>query len=208
MSTFKPHRIIENRAAPNCRRVRIFLAEKGIDIPFEQIDIMAGEHFQDKHKNMVGTFRVPVLAFTNGSFLAESIAICRFFEEYIPQRPLFGKTNYEKALVEMWQRRIEFELLWPIAFVLRHGNPKMSVLEKQCLAWSEANKPRVLEGLETLNTQLNESEYVAGSDFSIADITAIVSINFLRTIKVDISSKMESIIRWRENISKRNSMSA
>ena len=69
MSTFKPHRIIENRAAPNCRRVRIFLAEKGIDIPFEQIDIMAGEHFRDKHKNMVGTFRVPVLAFTNGSFL-------------------------------------------------------------------------------------------------------------------------------------------
>ncbi len=207
MSTPKPHRIIENRAAPNCRRVRIFLAEKGIDIPFEQIDIMAGEHFQEKHKDMVGTFRVPVLAFTDGSFITESIAICRFFEEYSPRRPLFGKTDYEKALVEMWQRRVEFELLWPIAFVLRHGNPKMSVLEKQCLAWSEANKPRVLEGLETLNKQLDGNEYVTGPNFSIADITAIVSINFLRTIKVDISPKMGSIIRWRENLSKRISMS-
>ena len=208
MSIIKPHRIIENRAAPNCRRVRIFLAEKGLDIPFEQIDIMAGEHFQAKHKDMVGTFRVPVLAFTDGSFLTESIAICRFFEEYSPQRPLFGKTAYEKALVEMWQRRIEFELLWPIAFVLRHGNPKMSILEKQCLAWSKANEPWVLEGLETLNKQLNGNKYVTGQDFSIADITAIVSINFLRTIKVDISSKMESIIRWKENLSQRSSMSA
>ena len=108
----------------------------------------------------------------------------------------------------MWQRRIEFELLWPIAFVLRHGNPKMSILEKQCLAWSEANKPRVLEGLETLNNQLNGNKYVTGLDFSVADITAIVSINFLRTIKVDISPKMESIMRWKESLSQRSSMSA
>ena len=208
MNVPEPHRIIENRSAPNCRRVRIFLAEKGIHIPFEQIDIMAGEHFQSKHKDMIGTFRVPVLAFKDGSFLTESIAICRFFEEYSPQRPLFGKTQYEKALVEMWQRRIEFELLWPIAFVLRHGNPKMSILEKQCSAWSEANKPRVLEGLETLNNQLNGNKYVTGLDFSVADITAIVSINFLRTIKVDISPKMESIIRWKESLSQRSSMSA
>ena len=208
MDGSKPHRIIENRAAPNCRRVRIFLAEKGIDIPFEQIDIMAGEHFEDKHKGIVGTFRVPVLAFTDGSFLTESIAICRFFEEYNPERPLFGKTEYEKAVVEMWQRRMEFELLWPIAFVLRHGNPKMSILEKQCLAWSEANKPRVLEGLEILDKQLNGNKFVAGPDFSVADITAIVSINFLRTIKIEVSPKMDSILRWKENLSKRSSMGA
>lgn len=204
----EPLRIIENRLAPNCRRVRIFLAEKGIEVPFEQIDIMAGEHFKRSYIEKVGTYRVPALALSDGSFLTESIAICRFFECYGSSNLLFGSSQFEKSLIEMWQRRMEFELLWPIAFVLRHGNPKMQVLEEQCLAWSEANRPRVLYGLETLNHQLVNNEFVSGKSFSIADITAIVAINFLRTIKVDIPSSMGNILRWKENISSRSSMKA
>ena len=208
MNQTKGLRILENRAAPNCRRVRIFLAEKGIEVPFEQIDIMAGDHFKKDYVEKVGTFRVPALELSNGSFLTESIAICRFFENEKKENPLFGKTNLELSVVEMWHRRMEFELLWPIAFVLRHGNPKMKILEDQCVSWSEANKPRVLIGLETLNKQLSNNKYIAGDDFSIVDITAIVAVNFLRTIRVEIPAHMKFLLNWKDIVSQRSSMTA
>ena len=85
MERIKALRIIENRAAPNCRRVRIFLAEKGIGIPYDQIDIMAGDHFKTEYREKVGTYRVPVLELSDGSFLTESIAICRFLKWKIPK---------------------------------------------------------------------------------------------------------------------------
>ena len=201
-------KIIETRAAPNCRRVRIFLAEKGIDVPFEQINIMSGEHFNESHINKVGTFRVPVLELSNGLFLSESIAICRYFENENPKIPLFGRTRLEQAIVEMWQRRVEYELLWPIAFVLRHGNPKMAILEEQCEAWSVANKPRVIDGLKMLNQRVTYNRYVCGKDFTVADITSIVALDFLKTIKLEIPSSMEPLLNWKEVISQRSSMNA
>ena len=208
MDRIKPLRIIENRAAPNCRRVRIFLAEKGIEIPYDQIDIMAGDHFKTEYREKVGTYRVPVLELSDGSFLTESIAICRFFEMENPEIPLFGRTQLEVSLVEMWQRRMEFELLWPIAFVLRHGNPKMTVLEDQCEAWSVANRPRVLVGLETLNKQLTHNQFIVGPNFSVADITAIVAVNFLRTIRVEIPEHLEFLLNWKSTVSQRSSIGA
>ena len=152
----EPVLLIDCRPAPNPRRVRMFLAEKGLALPTEQVDIMAGEQFR-AHAARVGTHHVPALLLEDGRCLTESVAICRYIEALTPEPNLMGRDPLEAAEIEMWQRRVEFQLLQPIAFVLRHGNPKMAVMEDQCPEWAEANRPRVLDGLAWLDARLGRA---------------------------------------------------
>ncbi|MBB5514430.1 glutathione S-transferase [Rubricella aquisinus] len=170
--------------APNPRRVRLFLAEKRLSLPTEVVTIMDGSHFRPEYRDKVGSFHVPALGLSDGTILTETVAICRYIEALHPEPNLMGTDPLEKAVVEMWGRRVEFQLLLPIAQVLRHGNPAMAVLENpQCPEWAEVNRPRVVAALDWLEGILAQTPYIAGQRFTIADITALVAVEFMRAIR-------------------------
>lgn len=202
-------KIIESPRAPNPRRVRIFLAEKGIEVPFEELDLMAGDLKSPEFTALNPYQRVPVLVLDDGTVIAESVAICRYFEEIQPEPALFGRGAVGKALVEMWQRRAELGLMQSVAHVLRHLNPKMAHLEvPQVPAWGEANKPKVLENLAILDNRLAESRFLAGEEFSIADITAFVAASFLRAAKLELPAGLGNLERWLAELNGRPSARA
>lgn len=200
-------RIIETHRAPNPRRVEIFLAEKGITVAREQRDLMAGELKSDEFTALNPWQRVPVLILDDGSVITESVAICRYFEELQPDPPLFGKGPLGRAQVEMWQRRVELGLFNAVASVFRHLHPKMAVNEvPQVAAWGEANRAKVAEELERLNSRLASSRHLAGDEFSIADITALVAIDFMRAARVDMPAGLDGIARWYADVASRPSV--
>jgi len=189
-------KIIEDSRAPNPRRVRIFLAEKDIEIPFEQIEIMKGEHKTPEFTSRNPMQRVPILVLESGTVISESVAICRYFEELEPEPPLMGKDPLDKARVEMWNRRMEFNLLYPIAQIFRHTHPAMAPWEvPQVPDWAEANRPRVSETLELLDKELAGRPFIAGPRFSIADITAKVAIDFMRPARIEWPEGLDNLRR-------------
>jgi glutathione S-transferase len=190
--------------APNPRRVRIFLAEKGIALPTEAIDLGAMAHKSLAFRAINPLQRLPALILDDGTAIAESIAICRYIEALHPAPPLFGEGAREQALVEMWQRRVELHLLAPVSQVFRHLHPAMAALEvPQVGAWGEANKPRVLEFLDFLDRELEDRPYVAGPRFSVADITAVVAIDFMKPAKLAVPDGLARLRRWYDAVSSR-----
>ncbi len=149
-------KIVETRTAPNPRRVRIFLAEKGIEVPYEEVDIIKG--LKTPEFTRLNPFqRVPVLVLDDGTSIAETMAICRYFEETKPEPALFGKGAKQRAVVEMWNRRMELGLLACVAQAFRHLHPAAAQLEvPQVPAWGEANKPRAQEILQIMDQELGK----------------------------------------------------
>lgn len=195
--------------APNPRRVNIFLAEKGIDVPTRELNIPAKEHLTDEIEALNPVQTLPILVLDDGTAISESIAICRYFEELHPEPPLMGTTPLEKATIEMWQRRMELNLINPIAAVFRHSHPAMAELEvPQVKEWSEANRPRVLKGLEMLDAQLGKNQYVAGDRYTIADITALVGVDFTKMGRIEVPENLTNLARWRAEVSARPSAKA
>src|SRR5215831_17425312 len=144
-------RIVETKAAPNPRRVRIFLAEKGIELAFEEVDLMRGGLKTPEFSALNPFQRVPVLVLDDGTAIAETMAICRYFEDTKPEPALFGKGAKQRALIEMWNRRMELGLLACVAQAFRHLHPAAAQLEvPQVAAWGEANKPKAQEILRIL----------------------------------------------------------
>jgi glutathione S-transferase len=207
MSLPRPVRLWDCAPAPNPRRVRIFMAEKGITLPLEQVDIMAGAQF-GAHSERVGVHHVPALELEDGRFLTESTAICRYLEALWPEPNLMGEDPLEAAEIEMWSRRAEFGLLVPAAAVLRHGNPKMAIMEQQVPAWAEANRPRVMAGLDWLDARLGVSAYVAGERYTIADITALVAVDFLRASRISVPESCVRLLAWRRELAARRALAA
>lgn len=195
--------------APNPRRVRIFLAEKDFAIDRVNIDLKSGEHLSDVFARINPLQRVPVLELDDGTRIAESVAICRYIEEIRPDPPLFGRDAREKALVEMWSRRIEFGLFMPVAFAFRHLHPGMAASEvPQVREWGEVNKPKALEFLRLLDREIGDRPFIAGERFSIADITLLVSYDFMRAARLSCPEDCARIRRWYEKVSARPSASA
>lgn len=202
-------RLYESGRAPNPRRVRIFLAEKGISIPIEQIDLGALEHKSPAFTAINPLQRVPVLVLDDGTVIAESIAICRYIEGLRPEPPLFGRGAKEEALVEMWNRRMELNLLAAVAAVFRHLHPAMKEMEKpQVPEWAEANKPRVVEFLGLLDSELKDRLYVAGDHYTVADITGLVAVDFMRPARLDMPEQFVNVRRWHAQVSARPSAKA
>lgn len=202
-------KIIDQPRAPNPRRVRIFLAEKGIKVPFEQVDLAKMEHRSPEFTAMNPLQQVPVLVLDDGTTITESVAICRYFEELHPEPPLFGEDTMSRVMVEMWQRRMEIGLFFPIGAVFRHSHPAMAELEKpQVKEWAEINRPRVLKMLSFLDQELGQRRYIAGDKFTIADITALVAIDFMKPAKIERPAELKNIARWYEEVSSRPSAKA
>ena len=202
-------KIIEDGRAPNPRRVRVFLAEKGIEVPYEQIDLMALDHKKDDYTALNPLQRVPVLVLDDGTTLSETMAICRYFEAMQPEPPLMGHTALQQAVIEMWQRRMELNLLFCVAQTFRHLHPAMSGLEQpQVAEWGEANRPRALDTLALLDRQLGQGPYVAGDAYSVADITAMVAVDFMKPARIERPPELANLARWYDEVSARPSAKA
>jgi glutathione S-transferase len=202
-------KLYDGGRAPNPRRVRIFLAEKGIKIPTEQIDLGALQQRTEAYTAINPMQRVPALVLDDGTAMAESIAICRYFEALQPEPPLFGVGALQSGLVEMWNRRAELHLLFPVASVFQHLHPAMSrMVDPQVPEWGEANKPRVASFLEFLDRELKDRPFVAGADYTVADITALVAVDFMRVSKLAVPDSLGNLTRWHKAVSARPSAAA
>ena len=197
-------KLYDSKMAPNPRRVRIYLAEKGIEVPTEQVDMMKGEHKTAQYTAINALQRMPALVLDDGTIITESIAICRYFEAQRPNPPMFGTDPKDISLVEMWNRRCEINLLLAVANVFRHLHPAMKELEvPQIAAWGEANKPRVVDFLKILNEQLGKHKFVAGDRYTVADITAQVAVDFLKPARIPVPDELTNVKRWHAEVSAR-----
>jgi glutathione S-transferase len=202
-------KLYDGGRAVNPRRVRIFLAEKGISVPIEPVDIATQQHRTEAFAAINPMRRLPVLVLDDGTVIAESVAICRYFEALQPDPPLFGRGALEMALVEMWNRRAEFNLMGPVTTVFQHLHPFMKPLvNPQVPDWGEANKPRVLEFLQLLDRELEKRPYIAGNDFTIADITAWTAVDFMKVPKLPLPEELANVRRWHASVSARPSAAA
>jgi glutathione S-transferase len=202
-------KLFDGGRAPNPRRVRVFLAEKGIMVPLVAVDMAALEHRQEAVASRNPLRRLPILELDDGTVITESVAICRYFEELQPEPALFGRGAIGKAQVEMWQRRMELNLLNSVAQAFRHIHPAMKEWEvPQIPEWGEANKPKALEFLELIDDELAKREFIAGDDYSIADITGLIAIDFMKPARIKVPDGLGNVMRWHGTISSRPSATA
>ena len=201
-------KIYDSKTAPNPRRVRIFVAEKGIQIPYEEVDLVKavnrGEEF--RKKNPSGT--VPVLELDDGTCISETVAICRYLEELHPNPPLMGVDAKDRALVEMWQRRMELELLLPIADAFRQRHDFFKGKIRQLPEYAKVQKKNAEDRLARLNNELANRKFIAGDRYTIADITALCAIDFGRVSKIAIQPDQANLARWHAEVSARASAKA
>ena len=202
-------KLYDSAQAPNPRRVRIFLAEKGVSVPRVPVDIMELEHKGEAFARINPRRRIPALELDDGTVITESIAICRYFEALYPEPPLFGTGALGQAIVEMWQRRMEFEFLGPVAAVFRHTRRSMARMEvPQLPEWAEVNRPRVYDFLRFLDGHLETHPFVTGEHFSVADITGFVGMEILSWGKLEVPPDHHNVRRWHAALAARPSASA
>ena len=202
-------KLYDGGRAPNPRRTRIFLAEKGITLPTQQVDLMALAQTSPAYAAINPLKRVPALVLDDGTVITESIAICRYFEALKPDPPMFGRGALEVARIEMWNRRLELHLLFPVSHVFRNSHPAMKDMEvPQVLAWAEANKPRIQEFIALLDEELKDRPFVAGNAFTVADITGLVAVDFMKPAKLAVPNELKHLKRWHADIAARPSAAA
>ncbi len=184
--------------APNPRRVRWVMAEKGIeDVELAEVDIMVGEHKTPEYRTRVGVPHVPALELDDGTTISESVAICRYLEALYPEPNLFGRDAREQAVIEMWTRRCEFYLANPIMLSVRHSHPALAALEAtQMPQLADYNRVAAEKFMKTLDRRLAEHEFIAADRFTIADIVAVVGLDFARLIKYRPPEELTHLARW------------
>lgn len=202
-------KIYETSTAPNARRVRIFLAEKGIldKVVFEQVDIQAGDNIQANFIKKNPLAKIPVLEFDNGDFLSESVAICRYFEALYPEVRLMGDTPLQQANIEMWQRRCEIYFLNLVGMGFQHSTGYFKDRMTPNAQWGMDCIKQANAFYAILEEQLALNPFVAGDAYSIADITALVAVDFARVIKLKIPKEMKNLNKWYESMCLRDSIS-
>jgi glutathione S-transferase len=198
----------EANPAPNPRRVRIFLAEKAISIPLVHVPMREGAHksAEFKVKNSLG--QVPVLELDDGSTLSESIAICRYLEELNPEPRLFGSDPWQRAVVDMWIRRVELALATRIGAVWINTHKYTARLGTQYKDYGEAMRVRALEVMRWLDGEIAGREFISSQQYSMADIVALTTIDFGQFIGIEIPEDLERLRDWHKRVSSRPSAAA
>lgn len=196
--------------APNPRRVRIFCAEKGIALPeLVPVNLAAQEQLTPEFLKLNPVGQLPVLVLDDGTAIAETMAICRYFEALHPLPAMFGTAAREQALIEMWSRRVEFGLYAAVQAVFRHSHPGMAAMEKpQVPGWAEVNRPRVNRHLAILENHLEGRHFICGDGLTVADITAGVSVDFLKPAGFSLGDSHPNISRWHAVLRARPSWTA
>ena len=195
--------------APNPRRVRIFLAEKGIEVPTIEMSIIKGEHKASEFTAKYPQGQLPVLELDDGQILGESVAICRYFEALHPQPPLFGTDPLSIAEIDMWIRRVEFTLMQPIGQVWAHTHPFTArVVVPQYTEFGESNRPKALAAMKRMDEALQGRAFLAGDAYSVADIILLTTIDFAAFIGVVMPGDLSALRGWHERVSARPSAAA
>ncbi|HWJ39778.1 MAG TPA: glutathione S-transferase family protein [Candidatus Limnocylindrales bacterium] len=202
-------KIYDFALAPNPRRLRIFVAEKGLKIPVEQVDIFTGKNRTPEMlaKNPAGG--LPVMELDDGSHLAESVAICRYLESLHPEPNLMGKNSREQADIEMWNRRIELGLFSAAARAFQHTNELFKERLKQFPEYGQTQRETVAGQLQWLDAQIGNKPFIAADRFTIADITAEVAVDFAAQFAgVAADPALKNLARWHQSVSSRPSAKA
>ena len=209
-------KLYHSASSPNSRRVRIFLAEKGLSIPLVTIDLGKGEQHSDAYRVINSRRVVPTLVLEDGTAIGEVPVICRYIEEVHPTPPLFGETAKEKALVAMWERRAELEGFASVMEAIRNSVPGLKSRAiagphdyEQIPELAERSKLRVKNFFADFDDRLGEAPFVAGQRFSVADITALVTVDFAaKAINFPVPDEHRSLKRWYDVVSSRPGMAA
>jgi len=201
-------KIYETKSAPNPRRVRMFLAEKGIEMDYVQVDIGGAENLTSEMRVKNPSTKVPFLELDDGTCIGETLAICRYFEEMQPDTPLMGRTPLEKAQVEMWQRNIEFSFMLPIGMCFQHTTGYFKDRMEPIVQWGEVSGQNAIKYFKVLNDHLAHSTYLVGDYFSVADINLICALDFARVVKIRPDEKYTHLLAWHKSISNRPSAKA
>ncbi|HEX5377149.1 MAG TPA: glutathione S-transferase [Phenylobacterium sp.] len=190
-------KLYDTPRAPNPRRVRWCMAEKGVeDIEIVQMNLMEGAHKQPDYLAKAGLPALPALELDDGVTITESLAICRYLESRYPEPNLFGRTPEETAVIEMWTRRAEMLVAIPLMLGVRHLHPAMAALETQDAAVGAYNRDQGLRALTVLDRRLGETEWLAGDRLTIADIVAFIGIDFTRMLRLAIPEELTGVQRW------------
>lgn len=195
--------------APSPRRVRMMIAEKGIaDIELIKLDLQGGDNLSDEFKKKNPIAKVPVLELDDGTCISEAAAICRYLEEAYPQNPLLGSSAVEKAIIEMWDRRLEFAFLYPVFQSFQHTSGVFKDRMTPVAEWGVEARNIAAEFFAVFEQRLAESQFVAGESFSAADITALVTLEFAKVIKLRAGDEYPNIQRWYAMMKQRPSYKA
>lgn len=195
--------------APNPRRVRIFLAEKGLAIPVTDVALTRREHKSVEHlaRNSMG--QVPTLETDSGEMISESVAICRYIETIQPSPPLFGRNGFEQAVIDMWTRRVEFSIMTPVSMFWRHAHPlTAAVVKPQYTDFGESNRAHYDRALGWLDGELEGREFLATGDYTIADICLLATLDFATWIGLSTPGALANIRAWHDRVSARPSAGA
>lgn len=196
----------ENNPAPNPRRVRIFIAEKGIDLPETRVDLRRREHKSDEHRARNSLGQVPTLVLDDGTAISESVSICRYLESLHPTPALFGSTALEQALVDMWIRRIEFQLMVPVGMFWRHAHPLTAALLTQFRDFGESNRETYARVCAWLDGDLaDDRPWLAGDSYSMAEIVALTTVDFAAFAGLEPPPGLSRLAAWRDRASARPS---
>ncbi|MGH6957016.1 MAG: glutathione S-transferase family protein [Caulobacteraceae bacterium] len=202
-------KLYDSRRAPNPRRVRWVMAEKGItDIEVIDVDLLAGAHKTPEYIARAGLAQAPALTMDDGTTITESLAICRYLESLYPEPNLFGRNPKETAVIEMWTRRVEMMAATPLMLAVRHGHPALAVLEKQVPEVGESNRAQGERALKLFDRQLGESPFIAADRVTIADGVLLIGLDFARMVRFAAPPELTNLARWQGAMRERASASA
>lgn len=197
-------KLYDSRRAPNPRRVRWFMAEKGIeDVEIVEVDIFAGQHRTPDYMARAGLPNVPALEMDDGTTITESVAICRYLESVYPEPNLFGADPREVAVIEMWARRAEMLVATPLMMTVRHSHPALAAIETQIPEVAASNRAAAEKGIKVLDRRLAESPFIAGERVTIADILAVTGIDFARMARFRPDPELVNVKRWLDEMNAR-----
>jgi glutathione S-transferase len=194
--------------APNPRRVRIFLAEKGVEVQGVELNLLAGEHKSPEHRARNPLGQVPTLELDDGTCISETVSICRYLEAEHPDPPLFGRSPREAAQVDMWIRRVEFVLMQPVGNYWRHAHPRTAALLTQYKDFGQSNVERYKDSQRWFERQLAQSPFIAGETFTMADICALTTVDFADWIGLPLDPENTHLAAWRGRVMERPSARA
>ena len=190
-------KLYDSRRAPNPRRVRWLLAEKGLsDLEIVEVDLLKGDHKVADYRARAGLSHVPALELDDGTVLTESLAICRYLEALHPQPNLFGRDPEETAVIEMWTRRCELYLANPLMLATRYGHPALAALGAQDSAAGEQQRAGAEKMLKHLDRQLDGRDFIAADRVTMADIVAVTGMDFARMIRWRPPEALANVGRW------------
>lgn len=202
-------KLYDSRRAPNPRRVRWFMAEKGIDdIEVIDVDLLAGAHKTPEYVGRAGIAQAPALTMDDGTTITESIAICRYLESLYPEPNMFGRDPKEIAVIEMWTRRAELLAAMPLMLAVRHGHPALAALETQVAEVGAANRAQAERALKLFDQRLAESPWIGADRITIADGVLFIGIDFARMVRFAVPEEQVNVTRWLGAMRDRASASA